>query len=62
VAKLKPLNVQQQRAGQAITVKFMKSISYTLNSPSMSTGAKALAENYWQDYGPRILSNLGCSS
>jgi TPR repeat protein len=49
-------------AGQTISVRLMKSVSYTLHSPAIATNARTLAEKYWQDYGSQILSNLGCGS
>jgi TPR repeat protein len=49
-------------AGQLISVRLMKSVSYTLHSPAIATNARTLAEKYWQDYGSQILFNLGCGS
>jgi hypothetical protein len=48
-------------AGQAINAKLMKSVSYTLNSPTLSANARTLADAYWKDYGGQILANLGCT-
>jgi hypothetical protein len=52
----------QQGCGQAIDAQLRRSVSFTLSSTSTASNAKSLAENYWQDYGPQILSILGCSS
>jgi hypothetical protein len=53
---------QQGCAGQAINATLTKSVSYSLNSPTVSTNIKTLAESYWKDYGTTMLSNLGCAS
>jgi hypothetical protein len=53
---------QQGCADQAINVELMKSVSRTLNPLTISTNAKALAEQYWQHYGTQMMSNLGCTS
>ncbi len=50
----------QGYAGNRISVAMVKSASGTLNSPTVTSHAKALAEQYWQEYGARIMTSLGC--
>jgi hypothetical protein len=52
----------QQRGcgGNGFSVREMKSISSTLNANNVSAEARALAEQYWQEYGSQMMSNIGC--
>lgn len=52
----------QGYAGKGFTVQMVKSTSAALNSPTITSRAKALADQYWQEYGARILESLGCGS
>ncbi len=49
-------------AGHGFSVRWMKGILQTLDSPRISPEARALAEQYWQSYGEQIQSNLGCGT
>jgi hypothetical protein len=40
----------------------MKGILGTLNANNISAQARALAEQYWQDYEAQMMSNIGCTS
>jgi hypothetical protein len=54
----------QQRGcgGNGFSVREMKNISSTLNANNVSAEARALAEQYWQEYGTQMMSNIGCAS
>jgi hypothetical protein len=39
----------------------MKSISSTLNANNISAKARELAEQYWQEYGAQMMTNIGCT-
>jgi TPR repeat protein len=54
----------QQRGcgGNGFSVREMKNISSTLNSNNVSAEARALAEQYWQEYGAQMMNNIGCVS
>jgi hypothetical protein len=39
----------------------MKSISSTLNANNISAKARKLAEQYWQEYGAQMMTNIGCT-
>jgi TPR repeat protein len=47
--------------GNGFSVREMKSISNTLNANNISAQAHTLAEQYWQDYGAQMMSNIGCA-
>jgi TPR repeat protein len=50
----------QGSAGMALSVQVVKSASSVLNSPTITTKARTLAEEYWREYGTQMLRNLGC--
>lgn len=52
----------QGSAGTALNVQVVKSASSVLDSPTITTKARSLAEQYWQQYGAQMLRNLGCES
>jgi TPR repeat protein len=54
----------QQRgcAVSSINVEWMKSTTATVTSTHYSLQVRALADQYWRDYGTRELAALGCSS
>jgi hypothetical protein len=45
-----------------LTVQWMTSATSTLTSNGTSDNAKALAEQYWQDFGAQMMANIGCTS
>ena len=47
--------------GIDISVRVIKSATEILNSPTVTPNARALAEQYWQQFGTKILSGLGCA-
>jgi TPR repeat protein len=47
--------------GNGFSVREMKSISNTLSANNLSVQARALAEQYWLEYGVQIMANLGCT-
>jgi hypothetical protein len=47
--------------GININVRMIKSASAVLNSPTVTPKARALADQYWQQLGAKILSGLGCA-
>lgn len=51
----------QGYVGININVQRIKSASAVLNSPTLTPQVRALAEQYWQRYGAKILSGLGCA-
>ena len=56
-------SVQQKGCtGPLIAVSTLQNITGTLNAVTITPQARALAEQYWSDYGPRIMTSLGCSS
>ena len=52
---------QQECIGNGFSVESMKAITGTLASSSISDRTRALADQYWRDYGPQIMSSLGCT-
>jgi TPR repeat protein len=44
------------------SVREMKATTAVLSATSISTNARHLAEQYWQQYGPQIVANLACGS
>ena len=52
----------QQRGcgGNGFSVREMKSVSITLNANNISARARALADQYWQEFGPQMMANIGC--
>jgi len=55
-------SLNQQGCGVALlTVRQMQNITGTLNAKTITPEARALAEQYWQDYGAQIMGNLGCN-
>ena len=46
--------------GANINVQTIRSATAVLNSPTVTPGARALAEQYWQKFGAKILSGRGC--
>jgi hypothetical protein len=56
-------SLQQDGCGTGgFSVRDMKRISSTLNANNISAQARALAQQYWQDYGAQMMTNLGCTS
>jgi len=53
--------MQQGCAGNGLSVRETKSTLSTLNANNISSQARALAEQYWQEFGPQMLANIGCS-
>lgn len=53
---------QQGCGGNIFTVRAMQNITGTLNANNITPQARALAEQYWSDYGSQIMSSLGCTS
>jgi hypothetical protein len=51
----------QGYAGVNINVQTIKSATAVLNSPTITPGARALADQYWQKFGSKMLSGLGCT-
>jgi TPR repeat protein len=47
--------------GTNIDVPMIRSASAVLNSPTVTPKARALADQYWQQFGAKILSGLGCT-
>ena len=43
-----------------IDVPMIRSATAVLNSPTVTPGARALADQYWQKFGAKILTGLGC--
>jgi hypothetical protein len=52
---------QQGCVGQGFDVRSMKSMTSTLNAATITPNARSLADQYWQEYGAQIRSNLGCT-
>lgn len=52
---------QQGCVGNGFSVKSIKAVTSTLMSPNITANARTLADQYWQDYGAQIMTNLGCS-
>jgi hypothetical protein len=47
--------------GMNIDVRMIRSASAVLNSPAITPKARAFADQYWQQFGAKILSSLGCT-
>jgi hypothetical protein len=47
--------------GINIDVRMIRSASAVRNSPTVTPKARALADQYWQQFGAKILSGLGCT-
>jgi hypothetical protein len=45
-----------------LSVQWMGSATSTLASSSISDRAKALANQYWQEFGTQMMANIGCGS
>jgi hypothetical protein len=54
--------LQRGCGGNGFSVREMKSILSTLNANNILAQARVLAEQYWQEYGAQMMSNIGCSS
>ena len=52
---------QQGCSYSGLTVQWMASATSTLTSNDTSEKAKALAEQYWQEYGSQMMANIGCA-
>jgi TPR repeat protein len=48
--------------GNGFTVRWMQQTAAVLAASNISASARALADQYWQQYGPQMMSNLGCGS
>lgn len=46
--------------GNGFSVQWMQKTAATLAAPNISANARSLAEAYWQQYGPQMMSDLGC--
>jgi TPR repeat protein len=46
--------------GSGFSVQWMQRTSATLAAPNISAGTRALADQYWQQYGAQMMANLGC--
>jgi hypothetical protein len=53
---------QQGCSYGGLSVQWMASATGTLTSNIVSDKAKALAEQYWRDYGAQMMSSIGCGS
>jgi hypothetical protein len=53
---------QQGCAGNGLSAQSMKSILSTLNANNITPQSRALAEQYWSEYGLQIKANLGCGT
>jgi hypothetical protein len=51
---------QQGCVGTGFSERSMKAVTATLNAGNITDKARALAEQYWQQYGAQIKDNLGC--
>jgi len=47
--------------GTDINVRIIRSASAILNSPTVTPKARTRADQFWQQYGEKILSGLGCT-
>jgi hypothetical protein len=52
---------QQGCSYGGLTVQWMTSTSNTLSSNRVSDKVKALADQYWQQYGAQMMANIGCT-
>jgi TPR repeat protein len=52
---------QRGCGGDGFSVREMKSIASTLNANNISAQARVLAEQYWQNYGAQMMTNIGCA-
>jgi TPR repeat protein len=52
----------QGEVGGVMNIAMMKSASRVLDSPSITSHARTLADQYWRQYQGQILSNLGCAT
>jgi hypothetical protein len=48
--------------GTLFTVRAMQNITGRLNAKTITPESRAIAEQLWGDYGPQIMTNLGCES
>jgi hypothetical protein len=54
---------QQGCAGYTgISLQWMKSLTSRLSSPTITSNAETLANQYWQEYGTQMLRNSGCET
>jgi len=54
--------LQRGCGGNGFSVREMKNTLSTLNAKNITSEARALAEQYWSDYGALMMANLGCGS
>jgi hypothetical protein len=52
----------QGYAGHTLNVPLVQSASSMLNSPTVTSHAKALTDLYWHTFGAQMLENLGCGT
>jgi hypothetical protein len=52
---------QQGCSYGGLTVQWMTSAASALTSNSISDKAKALADQYWRNYGAQMMANIGCA-
>jgi hypothetical protein len=52
---------QQGCSYGGLTVQWMTSATSALTSNSISDKAKALADQYWRNYGAQMMANIGCA-
>jgi hypothetical protein len=53
---------QQGCSYGGLSVQWLKNSNATLTSNRMSANAKALADQYWRDFGAQMMGNIGCAS
>jgi TPR repeat protein len=51
---------QRGCGGDVFSIRSLTRIVNTLNAKNISAQARALAEQYWQEYGAQMMANLGC--
>jgi TPR repeat protein len=52
---------QKGCGGSGFEIRTVKSMVNTLNANNVSAEARALAEQYWQEYGAQMMSSIGCT-
>lgn len=52
---------QRGCGGDVFSIGSLTRIANTLNAKNISARARALAEQYWQEFGAQMMSNIGCA-
>lgn len=52
---------QRGCGGDVFSIRSLTRIVNTLNAKNISAQARALAEQYWRDYGSQMMSTIGCT-